>query len=376
MKKYVVILMLILAILLPFFALKDCEKAAEPDCLSFRSEYFRIVQFTDFHEWMAQEGEHSSAVFELRGTLKPDLEEYIDTVLDIYRPDLAVLTGDNIFPLSFLYDLTYKVGANTYKRIGQIFEEREQYWTLTFGNHDSECVADKEDLLEAVKDNKYFVGGSGNITEYRSFTYSGTDDNGVMDIRLANFSIPIYGNGNSIAYNIYLFDSGSYNYVPDASIPYRYILDEQADWYKNVSSALKEGNGGNSVPSVAFTHIPLFEHEEAYLQGGEHIGVWTGSSPSDTRSRIFEDMLTQGDVRAIFTGHNHSNSITCFYRRDDKKIMMGITPQAAASGYESNDSTMRCRIIDLGKNGELSTFIDTSDPFYENRMEYGQTLTY
>jgi len=375
MKKIIVIVLLLFAVLLPYAALKDFQPEAELEYLSFTEGHFRIVQFADFHEWKAQESEHSSLIFNLKDTLKPALEQYINTVLEVYRPDLVVLTGDNIFPLSALYDIKYQVGANTYKRIGEIFEQREQYWTLTFGNHDSECIANKKDLLDAVKDYAYFIGGRGNSIECYELVHSEKDEDGIMDDRYGNFSIPIYGEQGKAVYNIYLFDSGSYNFVPHGK-PYRYILDAQADWYKHTAERLKANNGGQAVSSVAFTHIPLLEHEEAYLQGGEQIGNWTFASPSDTRSRLFEDMLASGSVNAIFAGHNHSNSITCFYQREDTKIMMGITPQAAANSYDYNNSIMKCRIIDLSEGGGLLTFIDTSNPEYENRMDGGQALAY
>jgi len=375
MKKIIVIVLLCLAVALPYAALADFQPTVQLKYLSFTDGHFRIVQFSDFHEWMAQESKRSSLIFDLKDTLKPALEDYINSVLDIYKPDLVVLTGDNIFPLSFLYDFSNKVGVNTYKRIADIFEDKEQYWTLTFGNHDSECVANKIDLLKAVRDYKYFVGGHGNSIEYQELEYIRKDEAGIMDDRYGNFSIPIYGKQEKITYNIYLFDSGSYNFVPHGK-PYRYILDAQADWYKDIAQSLKEANGGQPVFSIAFTHIPLLEHEEAYLQNGEQIGSWTIVSPSDTRSRIFEDMLTSSGMRAIFTGHNHCNSITCFYQSGEDKIMMGITPQAAADSYEYNNSIMKCRIIDLDEADGLVTFIDTSNPEYENRIDYGQTLAY
>lgn len=376
MKKYIVLILLIFSILLPYAALWDWQPAtSKVDRLTFEKEFFRIIQLTDFHEWMAEESKDSSIIFEVKDTLKPALEGYIADVLDIYQPDLVVLTGDNIFPLSFLYDLTQNIGVKTYEYIGKIFEERKQYLTLTFGNHDSECVANKEDLLGAVSDYKYFIGGENCGIAHLSYAYSTKDSNNALDTRLGNYSIPIY-NGEKIAYNIFLLDSGSYNYVPAAGIPYRYILNEQAEWYKEVSTLLAEDNGGKPIPSIMFTHIPLLEHQEAYLQSGESIGVWTNVSPSTTRSRIFEDMLAQGDVRAIFVGHNHSNSITCFYEYGGQKIMMGITPQAAADSYSDNESVMRCRVIDINKHGGLVTFIDTSSDAYPSMIEYGQALAY
>jgi hypothetical protein len=176
-------------------------------------------------------------------------------------------------------------------------------------------------------------------------------------------------------------DSGSYPYVPHG-VPYRYILDAQTDWYAAEAEALKAANNGFAVSSVMFTHIPLFEHREAYLQKNASIGVWTGSSPSDTRSTVFAKAMEIGDMRAIFAGHNHGNSYTGFYTSDEGKIMLGITPQATGDGYWSNTPAgsvpiMYSRVITLTDSGNLTTWIHTSDKEnYPDGVYRSEALSY
>lgn len=373
---------LILALILLLTVFSGCKDKSAPDevtppkkLISFTDGNFRIVQFSDFHEWLGEYKDLDEC--QLMETMKPPLESYIDAVLNHYSPDLVILTGDNMFSRSFLYDFgSYEVSIKTYKRIAQVFEDKSQYWTMTFGNHDSESAKTKKDFYNAVKDFRYFIGGTHNTDSYSSFVYESDDrNNAYTEQRYCNFSIPVYNDRAEVKYNIYLLDSGSYNYKPPSSLPYKYILDIQTEWYKSRAEQLISAYGG-PVPSLMFTHIPLFEHREAYLQGGEYIGEPGGFSISDTRSSIFEEAFNMGDIRGIFCGHNHGNSITCFYQRDGRKIMMGVTPQASAESYFDDSPVMRCRVLDLKEDGNFITFIDTSDEEYAGRIEYGQKMSY
>lgn len=349
------------------------EEPAIPDPPLYFNENgeFVIVQFADFHEWAGKEGYKSRD--DMLYTLSPLIEAYIRDVLDAIKPDFVVLTGDNIFNLSFL-DRVHKVSAHTMTLIADIFEEKQVYWSYTFGNHDTEGGTTKEDYLKATSTYKYCLAGLEDGEYYKALSYEADE----TDYRAGNFSIPVYGKDKkSYAYNIFILDSGSYTYVPPSYLPYRYILDEQVDWYAAQALALKEANGGAVVPSVMFTHIPLFEHEEAYGQGGPSIGRWVGISPSTTRSKIVQRALEIGDMKAIFVGHNHYNSFTGFYAQGDKKIMMGITPQASCEGYEDTEETMYCRVITLKDNGSLTTYIHTNDisPSNPNGIFRNETLS-
>lgn len=335
---------------------------------------FKILQLTDFHEWLGIA--YGSLSFEEKDTLKPALEEYIDEVLEQEKPDLVVLTGDNIFSLGFVADLAKRVSEKTYIRFAEIFEEKKQHWTMTFGNHDSESALGKDDFLNAVKPYKYFVGGSDDAAAevYKYFEMDITGTANKRDRRLGNFSIPVYDENNAAKYNIFLLDSGSFESVPSSSIPYRYILPEQTAWYLKCAAELKEANGGNVVPSLLFTHIPLLEHREAYEQNGVSMGFYAGISPSDVRSDIFEKAMDFGDIRGIFTGHNHQNSITCFYTRGSRKIMMGVTPQCCVEDYADTDGSFRGRVITVYENGDFSTYITERGVAKPQAMSYNDGL--
>lgn len=359
------------AICAPFAGSFEEEVPCEAPLIRFdESGTFTVLQLTDFHEWMGIEDGLFAVVQE---TLSPLLEVYIDQVLDEVKPSLVVLTGDNVFPLKAFYDLGEGVSIKTYKRFAEIFEARGQYWTMTFGNHDSESVKNKLDFLQAVEGYPHFIGGVESGETYKSAVFDGIRP--YEDKRVGNFSIPVYGADGNPAFNLYLLDSGSNTSV--RSGPYHYISDEQTEWFLERAAELKAGNGGASVPSIMFTHIPLIETEEAYLQNGEMIGAHYSLSPSDVRSSIFEAAMDEGGVRGIFFGHNHFVSMTCFYTRGDRKIMMGVTPQCATDDYSDTSSILYGRVIQIKEDGNFTTWIHTSNKSsYPDGVFRGETLSY
>ncbi|MDR0752035.1 MAG: metallophosphoesterase [Christensenellaceae bacterium] len=331
------------------------------------SNEFVILQIADTHEWMGVE----NGVFSVKrmNTLKPYLTLYMDSVIEQVKPDLVVLTGDNIFSLSAVSDLfpDTAISVATYKAFAEYFKKKKQFWSMTFGNHDAESVQTKQTLLSAISNHEYFIGGRHSNEYYKALEILRYDDNGYNDDRLANFSIPIFNSLNEIAFNIFLLDSGSYSGAPaPQNAPYRYILDEQTAWYTSeVERLIAETN--KQIPSLIFTHIPLPEFNEIYLAADRKIGILNGLSPSTTSSSIYNVLEKNGTI-AFFTGHNHDTSIT-FMSSDDKypHVIFGVTPHAdGISYYENSSPLMRSRIIKFNTNGDILTYIHTNSQSYYN----------
>lgn len=316
---------------------------------------FRILHLSDFHEWMGIEKEGFMNI-EHQENLKPLLTDYVNSVLDEYSPDLVVLGGDNIFSLNWLNDLSDEgVSIKTYRAIAELFETREQYRTCTFGNHDSESARSKEDFVKVLTEYEYFVGGLEDGENFKAAVFEA--DEGGKDDFVGNYSIPIYKADGSVAYNVYVLDSGSYRSTGHA---YSSITEEQTEWYLAESERL-EKETGSIIPSLLFTHIPFIEVQEAYEAGGRLAGFYAGISPAETRSPIFEACFGRGDVKGIFFGHNHYNSATLVYERDGKEILLAVTPSCQAQSYEDTSTTMHARVIDIGTDGSFTTYVVSSD---------------
>ena len=345
--------------LVAFFAACLAARESERPPLVFSEDgKFTVLHLTDFHEWLGVEGEGLLNVARRDG-LKPLLEDFIVSSLDSVDPDLVVLGGDNVFPLSFWYDIgENSISLATYRAIAEVFEARSQYWTLTFGNHDSESFMNKTDFLDVLEEYSYFIGGTESDKWYDAKIFPAAESDAIpgADDYAGNFSIPIYDNsGTQILYNVFVLDTGSY--VLSASAPYLSITEEQTEWYLERSLAL-EAAASDIVPAVMFTHIPFIEMREAYEEYGAADGsIVSGFSLSDTRSPIFEALLERGDVRGIFFGHEHVEDATVIYSRDGKSVMMGLTKMAQAASYSDLSSVMGGRVITLEADGGLSTYV-------------------
>lgn len=229
------------------------------------------------------------------------------------NPDLVVLGGD-------LSEASEEDQPAAIKEICEIFVQSEIPFVITFGNHDYMHGYTIDEMFAFYK--KY--GG-----EY----FIGTDDDPSL-FGCGTCSIPVYSrDGSRTAYNIYCFDSGD----SVEGKGYDSVHSDQIEWYESKAEELKNANGGNYVPSVVFQHIIVQEIYDKLFPAAkkyDFIGLreYDGKSyklkaiPNLSNIKdgyIFEkpcpgyynygqlaSMSKNGDVRAIFCGHDHYNSFT------------------------------------------------------------------
>lgn len=367
--KYVVVILMLLATacVMIFSGLKDVpvprvEPREYPPLMFDENGEFTVLHLTDFHEYMLIEGKNFDDIT-LVDNLKPRLTQFIEVCLEEVKPDLVVLGGDNIFGLSAVAEfMDTPVSIKTYRAIAELFEEHEQYWTLTFGNHDSESVLDKIDYLNEVVKYDYFIGGTED-EKYFSAKVFPTDTvigNSYADYYVGNYSIPVYDEtGTQIAYNIFVLDSGSYTLTPSADVPYLSITREQTDWYLSESEKLEQ-ESGHIVPAVMFSHIPFAEMEDAYNAGNYLGGEEAGWMLSTIPSPIYDAILARGDVKGVFFGHMHGSDVTVYGEGNGHRLLMGITKATQSSGYDDTDSVLGMRVINLHTDGSFATYTGDS----------------
>ena len=367
--KYVVVILMLLATacVMIFSGLKDVpvprvEPSEYPPLMFDENGEFTVLHLTDFHEYMLIEGKNFADIT-LVDNLKPRLTQFIEACLEEVKPDLVVLGGDNIFGLSAVAEfMDTPISIMTYRAIAELFEEHEQYWTLTFGNHDSESVLDKIDYLNEVVKYDYFIGGTED-EKYFSAKVFPTDTvigNSYADYYVGNYSIPVYDEtGTQIAYNIFVLDSGSYTLTPPADVPYLSITREQTDWYLSESEKLEQ-ESGHIVPAVMFSHIPFAEMEDAYNAGNYLGGEEAGWMLSTIPSPIYDAILARGDVKGVFFGHMHGSDVTVYGEGNGHRLLMGITKATQSSGYDDIDSVLGMRVINLHTDGSFATYTGDS----------------
>ncbi len=275
-------------------------------------------------------------------------------------PDLVVLTGDNIAGYS---NLTKGAARQAIRNYMNIFQRLGVPVAMVFGNHDDEKTPlTKLEQIALYESYSCFVGSAGVVAELT------VDGNTTQNA--GTYNIPVYESADSdkVAYNIWCFDSGTYN--PDPAYGgYSYVLPEQVQWYEETSNALRAANGGEAVPSIAFQHIApvqifrAFREVSAdepyqYERGGKYYAFpegtdpetnWMGEPPSPPNPSCaaayaeVDAMIRQGDVNAIFYGHDHVNSYIVPYEGIDFVNSPGIT------FFSYNDFNRGFRVITLDR---------------------------
>lgn len=294
--------------------------------VAFRTDRdFNIMQVNDIH---------------LGGgiaTLKKDKKTVYEvmTMIQKEKPDFVILNGDSIFAVpSFVFN-----GGGTFnnrmvsREIAMMMDKLEVYWSITFGNHDTEAFdwTNRENLgkMYMTKTGKYCVFNS-DFSEYG----------------VTNQCILLKNSKGKITKAIMLLDSNDYvdNSI-SSSINWRYdtIHDCQVDWACDVLTGLSDGK--DAVKSLFFFHIPVGEFvlayrdleangfkdtaETSYISGfwdelidaemGERI--WYGGcsqkdkAPEDV-DNFFEKLGPDGinSLEGVFCAHDHVNTAVVKYR--------------------------------------------------------------
>lgn len=237
----------------------------------------KIVQFTDVH-WKPGKAESSAAA------------KCMNAVLDAEKPDLVVYTGD------VAYD------KPAFEALDSAFApviSRGIPFAYTFGNHDDEQGRTRQEIFDYVRKKPLCLT---------------TTAEGVSG--MANFCLPVKSaDGKHDAAVIYVFDSNSYSSIKEIK-GYDWVHPDQIDWYRSQSATYTKANGGNPLPSIVFQHIPVPEFndaardEEARLIGKR----FEEACAPKLNTGEFAAMRLNGDVMAMFVGHDHINNYSVLYK--------------------------------------------------------------
>ncbi len=301
MKKIIAVFMSILFVL----SLTTVAFAAVPgenDVLKFNENgEFKIFNICDI-----QDG------FPLHKTTKA----FITDMIQLHRPDLVVLGGDNSVS-------SKETKADAIKEICDIFVENETYFTLVFGNHDDEQGVSREELLVMYQ----LYGGK------YCLAYDAVPE--LTGVGTHNLTVKS-SDGSRDAYNLFMFDSNTYTRDENGEwLGYDCVHEDQIQWYKDTSAAVKAANGDETVHAMAFQHIIVQEiYDLMFYKSpvtlGEATRNFDGQSytifpfvhnikdgvlleapcPGYYNYGQFDAFVETGDVVAVFSGHDHLNSFT------------------------------------------------------------------
>lgn len=224
-------------------------------------------------------------------------------------PDFIMTTGDNASP--FLSDIMTKA----------VIKKLQSYgipWGVTFGNHDTEWIADRNwngNQYEEAE-NSLFEMGPANIHGVGNYVVKITDEN-----------------GDSI-YSLIMLDSNSMRNYEDGK-DYDFIYYDQIKWYEWVVNSQK------GVPSMLFFHIPLPEFKDAetmWTLGEIDSSMGFGNNREDVfcapvNTGLFDVVKDLESTTHIFCGHDHINNLSVLY--EGVRLTYGL--KTGPSSYSDKD---------------------------------------
>ena len=295
----------------------------------------------------------------------------VAAMISAEKPDLVVVTGDMAYPVPFQSGtFNNKSGA---KLIAELMETIGVYWTVSYGNHDTEAYSffDRKDITEFYSQYPHCLVREG---------AEGVDGYGNQVFNIIN-------SDGLISRSIFTIDSHSYVDGDIFGIMWKYdnIHENQIEWYKSVIEKNNEYNKFRmlassdsnfsknniqllNVPSTVFLHVPLTEYKTAwneYVENGYkdtadvkfNYGKAGESGkvvyPGLYDDNFFETMLELGSTDTVFCGHDHLNNFSVNYKGIDLTYSYSVD-YLAYVGISKLGSQRGCTMLTVAKNGEIT----------------------
>ena len=289
------------------------------------------------------------------------------------KPDLVIVTGDISFAIPTTGTMNNKYAHEYFIRL---MENLGVYWTVTFGNHETEPYnpLKRQDVADMYANENL---------ERCLFMQSPDGVSGK-----GNHVINVKNTSGEVTQSLIMMDSHSYireNFVGGLidSLLWNYdnIKQNQIDWYQGVLEEYQPKS------SLLFFHIPLMEVKTAYdeyvANGREltdNVLGFTGNDgekddvvyPSKLGDNLFEKVLELGNTKAMFFGHDHFNNFVVEYK--GVTFSYGYSIDYIAYGDIGSKGYQRgCAIVSLSPDGEFSIthenyYQDKYQPLYDKEM--------
>ena len=235
---------------------------------------FKILQLTDTHIAVGKDNQQH-------------VMNLLEMLIGKEAPDLVVFTGDVV------------TDSDNPKPCYEIFEKffrtHHTPWAVVLGNHDSENEMPRKDVVSILDNLDYCVNQS------------------VDNLKGTNFLYKVKGSTDSETKAIlYFLDSQDYSTIKPRVDGYGWFSTEQVAWYKEQSQKLIAENK-DTIPALAFFHIPVPEYTEAWNNGKAFGFRKEPECCPKLNSGMFAAMVEQGDVMGTFVGHDHVNDYVASY---------------------------------------------------------------
>jgi 3',5'-cyclic AMP phosphodiesterase CpdA len=250
-------------------------------------------------------------------------QELQRNMINWVKPDLIVVSGDAVTGAA-----ADKQGGfeKFWKKFTEPINEAQLPYAYILGNHDDDGSFDRVSIIALDDTNPLSLRKSSEAIE-----------------NTTNFILPVGSSRdeNELAANIWLFDTGSYvcEGFPDS---YGCVDFNTIDWYDQQSQQIKEEHGTN-VHHLAFLHIPIPEYRKMYDTSSTYGNASDNVCCPFVNSGFFKHVEKNGDISAMFVGHDHQNDFGGWYK--DVELVYG-----RKSGYNAYGDIRGARVIKLKEN--------------------------
>ena len=320
----------------------------------------KILQLTDVHiggGWMS---------------LKKDAMSLnaVAAMVTAEKPDLVIVTGDVGYPVPFQAG-TFN-NRSSAKLFAELMEQLGVYWTLGFGNHDTELYSyySREKMADFYESETY---------AHCLFTRGPEDVDG-----FGNQVFSVKNSEGRVEHLMIVLDSHSYTDGDFLGILWKYdnIHQNQVDWYASQIKAYSEDNEKAGftgvVPSTLYFHIPLTEYRDAwyeYVNNGfkdtEDVQLKFGTAGESKKvvycgvgdDELFETIKDLGSTEGVFCGHDHYNNFSLIYK--GVRLTYGMSVDYLAyPGIYKEGSQRGCTVITIKPDG---SFDCTPESYYQEK---------
>lgn len=338
---------------------------------------FKVVQLTDVHlggGFMSLEKD-SSAI------------QAVASMLTAEKPDLVIVTGDIAYPVPFQAGtFNNKTGA---KLFANLMETLGVYWTLGFGNHDTEAYSyfTREDIAA------FYTSGAFPHCLFQA---------GPEEIDGCGNQILKVKNSDGVTTQAFIV-LDSHSYTDGDFLGVRWFYDNlhanQIEWYKDQIQKLNAENKLvidlipdaarrealkplEEVKSLLFFHIPLTEYRDAWnefadngYQDTENVQYITGVVGESGKciysgvhdDDMFETIQELGSTKAVFCGHDHYNNFSVRYKGIEL-VYGNSVDYLAYFGINKKGSQRGCTVITTTPEGDYR--VDKYNLYTSGRYDY------
>lgn len=230
----------------------------------------------------------------------PRTLEFVGSVLDSEKPDLVVLSGDQV------NGETAPDAQSAVFKYAELFSSRHIPFATIFGNHDDEGSLSREALMQLSESLPYSLG-----------THGPAAVDGV-----GNYYLEVLAHKSSAHSALTLYFLDTHGYSPDERQfrGYDWLKKSQIDWFRATSKDLKNSASHSGYSHVhmdmAFIHIPLPEYRnQADIVDASGKARESPTAPGFNSG--FKQALVDEGVLAVSCGHDHVNDYCALSRSSD-----------------------------------------------------------